>query len=92
MPIYEYECCTCGLHFERKQRYDEEPISECPECHGKSRRKLHSVAIIYKGSGFYTTDHRKSDVATEDNAKPKEAAAAKETKSEKTEKVTADKK
>ena len=35
MPIYEYECGSCGFCFERKQRFDEEPVSICPECEGK---------------------------------------------------------
>ncbi len=60
MPTYEYECCECELTFERKQRFDEEPIAMCPECQGKTRRIIHSVPIIFKGSGFYITDSRKS--------------------------------
>ena len=61
MPVYEYECGLCNLHFERKQRFDEEPVAICPECQGKARRVLHSVPIIFKGSGFYVTDNRKGD-------------------------------
>ncbi len=79
MPIYEYECCECGFRFERRQRFDDESVSLCPECQGKSRRCLHSVAVIYKGSGFYTTDSRKSD---SDTAPPKEEVK-KEAKPEK---------
>lgn len=60
MPIYEYECCECEFTFERKQRFDEEPVAMCPECEGKARRVIHSVPIIFKGSGFYVTDSRKS--------------------------------
>ncbi len=59
MPIYEYECGLCHFHFERKQRFDEEPVAICPECQGKARRVLHSIPIIFKGSGFYITDNRK---------------------------------
>jgi putative FmdB family regulatory protein len=59
MPIYEYECGSCHFHFERKQRFDEEPVAMCPKCGGKARRVIHSVPIIFKGSGFYTTDSRK---------------------------------
>ena len=64
MPIYEYECSLCRCRFERRQRFDEEPVAICPECQGKARRVIHSVPIIFKGSGFYTTDNRKSE-ATE---------------------------
>ena len=59
MPIYEYECHLCHFHFERKQRFDDEPVAICPKCQGKARRVLHAVPIIFKGSGFYTTDNRK---------------------------------
>ena len=58
MPIYEYECGLCQHHFERKQRFDEEPIAICPQCQGKARRVIHSIPIIFKGSGFYITDSR----------------------------------
>lgn len=57
MPIYEYECSSCGSRFDRRQRFDEEPIATCPECAGKSRRIIHSVPVLFKGSGFYSTDH-----------------------------------
>ncbi len=59
MPTYEYECGLCHHHFERKQRFDEEPIAMCPRCQGKSRRVICSVPVIFKGSGFYVTDNRK---------------------------------
>ncbi len=59
MPIYEYECGLCHFYFERKQRFDEEPTAMCPKCQGKARRVIHSVPVIFKGSGFYITDNRK---------------------------------
>ena len=61
MPTYEYECNLCHFHFERRQRFDEEPVAICPECQGKARRVLHSAPVIFKGSGFYITDNRKGD-------------------------------
>ena len=59
MPIYEYECSLCCSRFERKQRFDEEPVDICPKCQGKARRVIHSIPIIFKGSGFYVTENRK---------------------------------
>ncbi len=50
MPTYEYECGTCGLRFERRQGIAEEPIAECPECHGKVQR------LISGGAGFILRD------------------------------------
>ena len=65
MPIYEYECSLCHFHFERKQRFNEEPVAICPKCQGKARRVIHSVPTIFKGSGFYTTDSRKGNAVGE---------------------------
>ena len=61
MPIYEYECSLCQCRFERRQDFDDEPVAICPKCEGKARRVIHSVPIIFKGSGFYITDNRKGN-------------------------------
>jgi len=63
VPIYEYECNLCNFRFDRKQRFDEEPVALCPKCREKARRVIHSVPVIFKGSGFYTTDNRKGSAA-----------------------------
>ena len=63
MPIYEYECGVCSFCFERKQSFDAEPVATCPECQGKARRVIHSIPVIFKGSGFYITDSRKDKKA-----------------------------
>ena len=57
MPIYEYECKSCYARFEVKQSIADEPIKVCPTCQGVVRRVLHPVGIVFKGTGFYTTDH-----------------------------------
>jgi len=59
MPIYEYECRHCGHHFELKQGFHDKPQADCPECSKKAKRVFHPSPIIFKGSGFYVTDHRK---------------------------------
>jgi putative FmdB family regulatory protein len=57
MPTYEYECKKCNHVFECFQSIKDEPISACPECGGEVRRLINGGAgIIYKGSGFYSTD------------------------------------
>ena len=50
MPIYEYECGECHHTFERRQHFDDEPVSVCPQCGGKCRRVIHASAVIFKGS------------------------------------------
>ncbi len=58
MPIYEYECRECGVRFERRQSFDDQPVSLCPECGGDVHRLLQPAGIIFKGKGFYVTDSR----------------------------------
>lgn len=59
MPTYEYECLKCGHRFERFQRMSEEPVKRCPKCGGKVRRLIGTGAgLLFKGSGFYSTDYR----------------------------------
>ena len=59
MPTYEYECLKCGHHFELFQRMSDEPVKVCPKCGGKVRRLIGTGAgILFKGSGFYSTDYR----------------------------------
>jgi putative FmdB family regulatory protein len=58
MPIYEYECQSCGRRFELLQHFSDDPVESCPECGGSVRRLIQPVGIIFKGSGFYVTDNR----------------------------------
>jgi len=80
VPTYEYECSGCKCRFERKQNFDEEPVTLCPECGGKARRVIHSIPVIFKGSGFYVTDSRKGKGPKEHKApeKIKKESASKE--------------
>lgn len=59
MPIYTYHCDHCGIQFERKQKFSDEPLRVCPECQEEALRKVYQpVGIVFKGSGFYSTDNR----------------------------------
>ncbi|MDD5288757.1 MAG: zinc ribbon domain-containing protein [Dehalococcoidales bacterium] len=69
MPIYEYECEKCHTQFELKRRFGEDGSANCPQCRGKACRIFTSVPVIFKGSGFYVTDHRKADTSTTDGKK-----------------------
>ena len=74
MPLYDYECLSCGHVFELRQSFDADPNGECPRCEGASRRKFHAVPIIYKGSGFYTTDYKNSGYSGTSKENADEAA------------------
>ncbi len=59
MPVYSYRCESCGVQFERHQSFSDSPLKRCPECNKNSLRKvIGPVGIVFKGSGFYATDHR----------------------------------
>jgi putative FmdB family regulatory protein len=88
MPTYEYECEKCGHRFELFQSMSEAPRKRCPKCRGKVRRLIGTGAgMIFKGSGFYTTDYRSDSYKqqkkkesgdsshTKDQSKPKSDAA-----------------
>ncbi len=70
MPIYEYQCLQCGRNFELFQSVGADP-GPCPYCQGTVRRIYSSIGVIFKGSGFYSTDNRK---APTDEGAPKEGA------------------
>ncbi|CAG1020269.1 hypothetical protein MTYM_00160 [Methylococcales bacterium] len=81
MPMYEYECENCGVHFDRIQSIQAEPVRQCPECSGAVHKVMHAAGIIFKGSGWYITDSRKSTSGAVTGESPK-----KETTESKTEK------
>jgi putative FmdB family regulatory protein len=58
MPIYTYRCENCGVRFEQTQKFADAPLTRCPECRKNTLRKVYTpVGIVFKGSGFYSTDH-----------------------------------
>ena len=58
MPLYVYKCKNCEYQFEARQRFSDDPLTECPECQGQIRRVITPVGVVFKGSGFYVTDSR----------------------------------
>ena len=61
MPTYDYECQSCGHHFEARQSMKDPHLTECPQesCAGPVKRKIGvGAGFIFKGSGFYITDYR----------------------------------
>lgn len=58
MPTYEYACTQCGQHIEVFQRVSEERLTTCGACGGTLRKVFHPAGILFKGSGFYSTDSR----------------------------------
>ena len=101
MPIYEYQCSK-GHEYERAEGFDAPTEQRCPKCGGSSRRLISMPAVIFKGSGFYSTDNRKGQAgdnggsgsgASDDHGKSHdggESKGSKEPKESKAEATTAD--
>ena len=71
MPVYTYRCDSCGVQFERHQSFQDAPLKTCPECRKKSLRKVITpTQIIFKGSGFYATDHKSPSGGASRESKP----------------------
>ena len=81
MPLYDYECLANGHVFEVRQKVIEVGNASCPSCSSDSRRVFHSVPILFKGSGFYSTDNRKGQASSPSNGK-EESSSDSESKSE----------
>lgn len=83
MPTYDYRCEDCGHTFDAFQRMSEDVLTDCPECGKPALRRLigSGAGIIFKGSGFYETDYKRSRTDGEPKSEPKTEKT--ETKTEK---------
>lgn len=71
MPVYTYQCQNCGVRFEKTQKFDDKPLTRCPECRrGTVRRVMQPAAIVFKGSGWYATDSKSASGANRRGTKP----------------------
>jgi putative FmdB family regulatory protein len=92
MPVYIYHCENCGVQFEKQQSFSDHPLVRCPECGKKTLKKVYQpVGIVFKGSGFYATDHhspsgqssKKADEKAEKDSKASSDSKETTVKSEK---------
>ncbi len=98
MPVYTYRCSNCGVQFEKQQSFSDQSLIRCPECGKRALKKVYlPVGIVFKGSGFYATDHHspsgqaskkadeKAEQKADDKKESKESGESKEpaTKTEK---------
>ena len=82
MPTYDYRCQECGHTFDVFQRMSEDVLTDCPECGKPGLRRLigSGAGIIFKGSGFYETDYKRSRTG---DSKESKSEAKTESKPEK---------
>ena len=76
MPTYQYTCTDCGEPVEAVQKFTDAPLTVCAACGGRLRKVFSPVGIVFKGSGFYRTDSRKSATAAAPAAKDKDKSPA----------------
>ena len=85
MPVYTYHCEACGLTFDQRLRFNEPQPARCPACGAEALHRVYKpVGIVFKGSGFYATDHR-SPSGTKNGQNGNGSAAASEKTEVKTE-------
>ena len=94
MPVYTYHCTNCGVQFDKQLSFTDLQPTRCPECGKKTLRKVYQpVGIVFKGSGFYATDHhspsgqspKKDDRDKKEGGESKESETKAEKSSEKKE-------
>lgn len=83
MPTYVYACKNCGHRFEQYQSFSEDSLTTCPECAQEALRKVFdSVGIVFKGSGFYSTDSATLGASTVGGGSSSDAAGSSASSSE----------
>src|SRR5450830_934063 len=84
MPVYTYRCSNCGVQFEKQQSFSDQSLIRCPECGKRALKKIYlPVGIVFKGSGFYATDHHSPSGMSSKKADEKAEAKAGEKKESK---------
>jgi len=82
MPLYEYQCDSCGHRFELIRKFSDPPVETCPKCGGTVQKLVSSPAFQFKGSGWYVTDYAKKSDSTKSETKGEKVETKTETKSE----------
>ncbi len=81
MPTYQYRCSDCGHEFDQYQKFSESALTVCPSCNGSIRRVIQPVGVVFKGSGWYINDSKKSENGSAAAPKKTEAGVAEKTAS-----------
>lgn len=68
MPLYTYKCNNCVIVLEARQKFSDDPLTDCPNCEGGDlRRVINQVGVVFKGSGFYVNDTKSKNPAAKTN-------------------------
>lgn len=92
MPTYAYQCESCGNEFDLRQGFDASPQQPCPACSSIGRRRFSPPTVIYKGSGFYTTDYARKSIDSSSSSSSSSSSPASASSGEKSDSKAADSK
>jgi putative FmdB family regulatory protein len=83
MPTYDYLCKECGHKFEEFQSMTEAALTRCPKCNMETLQRLigSGAALLFKGSGFYLTDYKKSGSSTSTSSETQKSSESQPTES-----------
>lgn len=83
MPLYEYQCDSCGQRFEAIRKFSDPPLEVCAKCgKGPITKLVSSPAFTFKGTGFYITDYAKKNSPSPSESSSGDSKAKSETKTE----------
>jgi putative FmdB family regulatory protein len=85
MPTYEYSCKRCGETIEVFQSFSEKPLRKHRTCGGELKKVFHARGVVFKGSGFYSTDSRATSSSKKSEPAKKGEASTKGESSKKSE-------
>lgn len=77
MPIYAYQCASCGHQEDVMQKVSDAPLTTCPQCGQESYGKMLTAAgFQLKGSGWYATDFKGGACAPKQDEAPTHACGS----------------
>lgn len=82
MPTYQYRCNDCGHDLEVVQKFSDPSLTECPTCESELRKVFNAVGVVFKGSGFYSTDNHTKGASKAATAESSTSSDSSSTKSE----------
>jgi len=83
MPIYEYECLVCKKGHEIMQKFNDPPLTACPDCGGEMKKLISNTSFVLKGTGWYKTDYSSgAETAAKETEKKTDTSPSPEKKTE----------
>ncbi len=76
MPMYEYQCQSCGRTLEKRQKFSDEPLTVCPHCGGRLEKLISAPAVQFKGGGWYADLYSSSKGGTKSSASAEGTSSA----------------